>query len=62
MTVHTTLRIYAIMFTKFKAVDQYRITTRDVSKKTNVHICCTSACFFHQIVNNLSVEDFQNGI
>lgn len=26
MTVHTTLRIYAIMFTNFEAVDQYRIT------------------------------------
>lgn len=38
MTVYTTLRIYAIMFTKFKAVDQYRITTRDVLKKTNVQI------------------------
>lgn len=25
MAVHTTLRIYAIMFTNFEAVDQYRI-------------------------------------
>lgn len=43
MTVHTTLRIYAIMFTKFKAVDQYRITTRDVSKKP----MCTYAAHLH---------------
>lgn len=44
MTVHTTLRIYAIMFTKFKAVDQYRITTRDVSKKNPM---CTYAAHLH---------------
>lgn len=63
MTVHTTLRIYAIMFTNFEAVDQYRITLhlnqRVVylpKKKPNVHICCTFPClFFHQIVNNLSI-------
>lgn len=58
MTVHTTLRIYAIMFTKFKAVDQYRITTRDPMCTYAAHL----HVFFHQIVNNLSVEDFQNGI
>lgn len=50
MTVHTTLRIYAIMFTNFEAVDQYRISlhlNQRVVYLPKKNPMCTYAAHFH---------------
>lgn len=65
MAVHTTLRIYAIMFTNFEAVDQYRIILHlninvvFSTKTNNAHMWWSIEClflylFFYQIINRIS--------